>query len=550
MALTQVSASGIKDGSISSSDLADGSISTSKVADDAITADKLNNTGGTAGSYTLSSVTVDAQGRVTAASSGTVPPSIGTRTATASGAISNGAPVIMKSDGNVEAIVSSVSVTTPLTTTNQADSVEANTMAYASAYDKSASRIAYMYRISNNNEIACKTAKISGTSVTYITQYLIASSSGNNWQSVVYDENAERTVFVYVDDYNVLKARVATISASDGTMSFGSLTTLSSNVTKNRIQAVYDEDAQKIVIGCTYNSKPSCFVATVNASNNSISVGSAAQAETSNCGNSGVMMAYDENANKHVIFYRDPSSHLKCKVFVNNGSSGNFYGSDTISASDPARGQAVYDAGAQKIVFYYRDTNDSDKGKAVAVSISANTPTFGTPVTFASQGINAVNAAYDPDAQKTFACACDINADLDCYRATISSGTTLTIESGVEVKDNCGSVSYGVAYDEAANKGFVVWRDPGNGYGGGEILNMSTVTSNLTDSNYIGISNAAYADGATATIQTVGNVDDAQSGLTPGLKYYVQNDGTLASSAASPSVVAGVALSATELLIK
>ncbi len=200
--------------------------------------------------------------------------------------------------------------------------------------------------------------------------------------------------------------------------------------------------------------------------------------------------------------------------------------------------------------FYYRDTNDSDRGKAVAVSISGNNPTLGTPVTFASQGINMVNAAYDPDAQKTFACACDINADLDCYRGTISSGTTLTIESGVEVKDNCGSISCGVAYDEASNKGFVVWRDPGNGYGGGEILNMSAVTSNLTDSNYIGISNAAYANGATATIQTVGNVDDAQSGLTPGLKYYVQNDGTLASSATSPSVVAGVALSATELLIK
>lgn len=372
MALTQVSASGIKDGSISSSDLADGSITTAKVADggvttakvadggvttakiadDAITADKLNNTGVTAGSYTLSSVTVDAQGRVTAASNGTVPPSIGTRTATASGAISNGAPVIMKSDGNVAAIASSVSVTTPLTTTGQADSVEASAYAYAAAYDKSAERVVFMYRLYNNNQVACKTAKISGNTVTYSTQYTINSVDGNNWNSVVYDENAQRTVFVYVDDNNNLRARVANISASDGSMSFGSLVTLSSNVTKNRIQAVYDEDAQKIVIGCTYNSKPSCFVATVNSSNNSISVGSAVQAETSNCGNSGVMMAYDENVNKHVIFYRDPSSHLKCKVFISTaGTNGAFYGSDTISSSDPARGQAVYDAGAQKIVF-------------------------------------------------------------------------------------------------------------------------------------------------------------------------------------------------------
>ena len=37
----------------------------------------------------------------------------------------------------------------------------------------------------------------------------------------------------------------------------------------------------------------------------------------------------------------------------------------------------------------------------------------------------------------------------------------------------------------------------------------------------------------------MGAVDDAQSSLTPGQSYYVQNDGTLSTSADSPSVFAG-----------
>ena len=47
-----------------------GVVSTAKIADDAVTADKLANTAVTAGSYTSTDITVDAQGRITAASNG------------------------------------------------------------------------------------------------------------------------------------------------------------------------------------------------------------------------------------------------------------------------------------------------------------------------------------------------------------------------------------------------------------------------------------------------------------------------------------------------
>ena len=78
----------------------------------------------------------------------------------------------------------------------------------------------------------------------------------------------------------------------------------------------------------------------------------------------------------------------------------------------------------------------------------------------------------------------------------------------------------------------------------------SMATSNLTAENYIGISDGAFTNGQTATIQLIGSVDDAQSGLTAGQKYYVQGDGTLSETADDPSVFAGTAVSSTSLVVK
>ena len=74
-------------------------------------------------------------------------------------------------------------------------------------------------------------------------------------------------------------------------------------------------------------------------------------------------------------------------------------------------------------------------------------------------------------------------------------------------------------------------------------------STNLTSSNFLGISSANYGAGALATIQTVGSADDAQSGLTAGSKYGVGPAGTLLPYTTDYSYV-GLALSPTRLLIK
>ena len=80
-------------------------------------------------------------------------------------------------------------------------------------------------------------------------------------------------------------------------------------------------------------------------------------------------------------------------------------------------------------------------------------------------------------------------------------------------------------------------------------LVSATRSTNLNAENYIGIATATVSDGASASVAIAGGTDDAQSSLTPAQAYYVQIDGTLATTPDSPRVFAGTALTSTTIAI-
>jgi hypothetical protein len=212
---------------------------------------------------------------------------------------------------------------------------------------------------------------------------------------------------------------------------------------------------------------------------------------------------------------------------------------------------ATYDANAQKVVIAYQDVGNSYYGTAIVGTVSGTSISFGTAVVFESANSVYISATYDANAQKVVIAYRDGgNSSYGTAIVGTVSGTSISFGTAV-VFESANSVAISATYDSNAQKVVIAYTDIGNSsYGTSVVFRNASVSTNLTATNYIGISDAVYSDAATATIQTVGSVDDAQSSLTAGTAYYVQLDGTLATTADTISVLAGTALSATKLIIK
>ena len=112
-------------------------------------------------------------------------------------------------------------------------------------------------------------------------------------------------------------------------------------------------------------------------------------------------VVYDTANNRVIQFYRDTnnSSYLTCVVGTVSGTSISFGTPVAISAGGEDM-QAVYDTNASRTVCVFRNNADSADGYAVVVSVSGTTPTLGTPVEFSNANLDAVDCCFDSNSNK------------------------------------------------------------------------------------------------------------------------------------------------------
>jgi len=474
----------------------------------------------------------------------------GTFSGIASGTLANGQTVIIQTDGTVTG-VASTAVPQGFGSATEFESGTASEM--STAYDSTNGKVVIAYKDGGNSNYGTAiVGTVSGTSISFGTPVVFASTTVK-YPSATFDSTNGKVVIAYEDDdaSDHGKAVVGTVSGTS--ISFGSAVTFESAAV-SYVGSTFDSTNGKVVIVYQDDANSEYGTAIVGTvSGTSISFGSPTVYESAEALEN--VATFDSTNGKVVVVYRDSgnSNYGTAIVGTVSGTSISF-GSATVfnSANSPSL-SATFDSTNGKVVIAYRDYGSSQYGKAIVGTVSGTSISFGSEVQFNPGITNQNSLTFDSTNGKIVLAYRDYgNTDqVNAGTAIVGtvSGTSISFGSATVFNGASQTTDISAIYDSTNGKVVIAYREQDGNTGQAIVYNV-TNSSNLTSTNFIGFSDAAYSDGATATIQIAGAVDDAQSGLTTGSLHYVQTDGTLSTTADSPSVEAGTALSATKIKVK
>ena len=392
----------------------------------------------------------------------------------------------------------------------------------------------------------------------------VYESAGTYWTYATYDSDSDRIVAAYRDDGNSSYGTAVVGTVSGTSISWG--TPVVFDTGGNYISVTFDSDSNKVVIAYSDYANSSYGTAIVGTvSGTAISFGTAVVFESATTYY--VSAPFDSTANKVVIAYQDNanSSHGTAIVGTVSGTAISFGTAVVFEAAATGYISAVYDSNADRTVISYMDDDNSDYGTSIVGTVSGTAISFGTAVIFNAGESTYVSSTYDSTAQKVVISYMD-GGSSPSNQGTAIVGTVsgTSISFGTEVIFNAVSSNFmGMAYDANANQVVIGYQSASKGYvilgtiSGTSISFGTAVVFNNIDTSFISpVYNStdnkiviAYTDTGNSYYGTgiVGTIGDGT--FTIGSNYYVQADGSYDTSAGSPSVKAGLAISTTSLLL-
>jgi hypothetical protein len=195
-------------------------------------------------------------------------------------------------------------------------------------------------------------------------------------------------------------------------------------------------------------------------------------------------------------------------------------------------------------VVAYSDIGNSYYGTAIIGNVSGTTITFGSEYVFNAAGTDSISAAALSSTSFVVAYRDIGNSSYGTAIIGNVSGTTITF--GSEYVFNAANTDSISAAALSSTSFVVAYRDIGNSYYGTAIKGNVSGTTIGFAYNFIGIAKNSASEGQQVSVIIEG-VSDGHSGLTPGVIYYANPDGSLTTSTTRYRV--GLAISSTEILL-
>ena len=498
--------------------------------------------------------------------------------ATMSGSVADGKPMILKTDGTLEAVGESAVALDPPQDSHHVEVV--TSQAHAVAYHPVHKRSVMVFRdLNDSNKVKFGILNTGdGTSALTASGFGTTIGSYDCYEvDIAYDPITENFVAVWRGTNNQGYCVTLSIASSGSTITFGSVQNFTgTSITEPKVacgNTSGNSFGNAVIIWKNQASPNRGHVILFNLEPPNRNMVQRTTGYFNNGATLEIDIGYDPDTDRFLIVYRDNSNsdYGTCKVVevANNTGVDNStltLGSAVVYDSNRSDDNTLaYDTTANKMVIVWEKNNAVGSGDRIYARVgtitggSTNSISFGTAVEVSSSnsftGTSVLKTIHDPDANKLIVLyrLASPNEYARAKTGTVS-GTSISFssneDSNISLSTNMTRLGVSIAYDtniKATIYSFTKSSD--NSVFAGKIKTQNIVT-NLTSSNYIGIADAAYTNGQTATVQTLGAIDDAQSSLTIGSKYYVQPNGTIGTSAGSPSVEAGLAVSATNLLVK
>jgi hypothetical protein len=469
-----------------------------------------------------------------------------TTTAIASGTIATGQTVILQSDGTVKIATQTPSTTQTSGTANLFASYPQN--ALQACYDSVNKKIVVVLA-DNTANLNGYVGTISGTTISFGS--VSVATSANYIQAVVLAFNPIAGKFIVFNQQPTNGYLSAIVGQVVGTsITWGASTAYNGGIPS---QACFDAASGNIL--CTFyqifDTKPYCLAVSLGVS--SITFGTPVALNANASSTYYQACCYDSNNATSVVFYTVSNGGGGYNLFSRTATvSGTTVTLGTETNIDTNGGKymsAIYDPINQKSLITYLLIGYNYLSCRVITATGSSISSGSRVDIVANSYVNTwAWSTVDPSTGY-------INIIWSQYTSTIGvftvvgyiSGTTFTFGSSVRQNTIANINGISTVYDENTKKVANFYYNT-TAYSSALITNF--YSTNLTSTNFLGFSAATYSNGQTATINVISSTDNNQTSLTPGNGYYVQNDGTLSTTAASPSVYAGLALTSTKILVK